>query len=168
MNNALYIILFFLFTTCKSFGGSESELIVKFLNNEEICISPYNGEKECLDLKSKKIFVLQYLDTLHSELYLSTNQKEFTTLANSYESLNQIDSLSGQKLYTGFYDGLEFELTDDVNKADIKLSITPFFKLNKFTYCIVQISEGMYKKWIIKVKMKEGKIIASEVTQILD
>ena len=169
MNYTLSIILSFFFTGgCQTTVDFEHESIMQFLNDEKICVNSYHDGKECLKLKGKKIFVVPYLDTLHSELYLRTNQKEFVALANNYEALNQIDSLSGQKLNPKFFDGLRLELTDDVYKAEIKLSLTSFFTVNEFSYCVIQISEGKYKQWIIKLKEKEGKIIASEVTQVLD
>lgn len=168
MNYILSIILSFLFTGCHSTKGFENESIVQFLNNEKICINLYNGGRECLDFKDKKVFVVPYLDTLHSELYLKTNRTEFVELANNYEVLNQIDSLSGQELDSSFYDKLDFEFTYDVNKAEIKLSITSVFTVNEYSYCVIQISEGKYKQWIVKLKKKEGKIVAKDVTQILN
>lgn len=138
------------------------------MNNEKICINPFTGGKECLELKRKVVFISPYLDTLHSDLYLMSNHNEFKPLVDNFKVLNQIDSLSGQKLPSSFYENLKFKLTDDVKEAEIRLSFTSFFEVDGFRYCIIQISEGKYKEWVVKLKEKEGKIIAKEIPQTLD
>lgn len=166
----LYLVFYFaLISIFNCIGQKEFNygVVADFLSSKEICI----GEKDCLELKNKNIFIIPYLDSL-SELFNFRSPYaygEFTKLHDDYISISlQIDSLSGKKLDEDFYKKVKFKTTNDINQSDISLSITPFFKSNGEKYCIVRIKETKYVQWFIKLKEKGGEIIAYEIVQVLD
>ncbi len=160
-------MLSFLLISCPVVKGNY-KTVAEFLNNEKICITRYNGEKECLKLNKKIVYIIPYLDTLYNEFYLTSNEKEFFPLMNNFDVIEQINSLSGQKIPSLLYDNLKLNLTEDINKAQLKLSFTYFYTNNEYNYCVIQIIENKYKKWIVKLKQKDGEIIANEISQILN
>lgn len=168
----MFYCLFFLISFSVNLNGltkPEAKLIVNYLNNEKICITTNKEEIECLDFTGKQVFITPYLDTLRSDFYLFMyNNKSFKQLANYYGAIERLESHSGQRLPKFIYQKLKFDLTNDINNADVIISFTAFVKVKKFKYCFIQITESKYKQWVIKLKGYKEKVIETEVMQILD
>lgn len=166
----LYLVFYFaLISIFNCIGQKEFNygVVADFLSSKEICI----GEKDCLELKNKNIFIIPYLDSL-SELFNFRSPYaygEFTKLHDDYISISlQIDSLKGIKLQNEFYDKITFKIVNKTSKADIIISITPIFELNEKQFCIIQIKETKYIEWFITLEIKNNEVKKHEVMQVLD
>lgn len=47
-------------------------------------------------------------------------------------------------LELNWFNDLDLRLINDSDKAEIQISFTPFFTLNDYIYCVIQIKEGKY------------------------
>ena len=145
--------------------STNNKPIIDFLNTEKLCFSAFTGEEECLKLKGKTI----YLDTLNADwIYnLKSKKNEFKSLDNNQNVYRQIDSLTFKNLYVDLSNNLKLKVEHDINQASLKMYFTPVFELDNEKYCIIYISE-VYNMWIVKLKIRDNMVVASEVSQILD
>ena len=167
MNLKVVGLLFLLFSSCSK-PLKFNKTSIAYLDEEKICIKLYSGKDDCLILKGKKVYISPYFEPIDMLVYLRTNNDHFQPLVDNFDAVNKFDSCSRKKLEADHFENLNFHLTNDSTKTQIKLSTTCFFELDGFEYCIIQVEEGTYKKWIIKLKVRNGKLVAKEIDCILD
>jgi len=130
---------------------NEHSLLLEKIINEKQCWTFYNGDIECINFENSKIYVLPYLDTLESEMFLRTSKEnpDFIKLQNNLNAIDSINNSFGKPLKID-NKKLKSNFVFKEDEADLVISFTSFFLIEDNKYCVVQIRENE-KIWVFKV-----------------
>lgn len=136
---------------------NEHSLLLEKIINEKQCMTFYNGNIECINFEDSKIYVLPYLDTLESEMFLRTSEEnpDFIKLQNNLNAIDSINNSFGAPLKID-NKKLKSNFVFKEDEADLVISFTSFFLIEDNKYCVVQIRENE-KMWVFKVINKNCK-----------